>query len=74
MCFVCLLVEKSPLPEDREMQGFMPLAKHFSHLDFKSDEIEDVKVEKLIRAKRLVNFGMWLTEYGEKSDVKLVVQ
>lgn len=57
--------ETVPLSEDRELEGFLPLAQSFKLLNFKyeSSQTESPSEEKQIRAQRLVNFGTWLTSY-----------
>lgn len=64
--------EKIPLPEDRDMQGFLPLTKSFTNLDFKAEEIEDEKLRQFIRAKRLIDFGTWISNH-EVNGSKLIV-
>lgn len=68
----CLADQKIPLPEDRDMQGFLPLAKTFSNLDFKEEEIEDEKIQRFIRAQRLIHFGTWISNH-EVNGAKLIV-
>ncbi|KAF5306739.1 hypothetical protein FQA39_LY01497 [Lamprigera yunnana] len=64
---------KTPLTEDRELQGFLPLVKAFRGLDFKLDEFEEnVETEKFIRTRRLIDFGIWLTTY-DVNNTKLIV-
>lgn len=60
------------MPEDKYLQGFLPLSMNFSDFEFKED-IEDSKVERLVRMKRLVNFSVWLTDIdanGNKFIIK----
>lgn len=67
-----LLDSKYPLPEDKYLQGFLPLSKNFKDFDFKED-IDDCKIERLVRMKRLVNFCLWLTDIdvnGNKFIIK----
>lgn len=47
------------MPEDKEIQGFIPITKHLKDVDFKN-EIDDKSVINRIRAKRLINFGLWV--------------
>ncbi|KAI4460147.1 smg-7 suppressor with morphological effect on genitalia protein 7 [Holotrichia oblita] len=62
--FKCQAYETIPLAEDKELQGFLPLAEPFKSLNFKSDAIQtESPSEKHIRAKRLIDFGIWLTSY-----------
>lgn len=70
----CLIAdEKTPLPEDRELHGFLPLAKVFVDLSFDANDVQtDAVNEKLIRAKRLISFGYWLSTYDVNST-KLVL-
>lgn len=49
------------MSEDKNLQGFLPLIKNFKDFDFK-EEIEDPKIERLVRMKRLVTISIWLTE------------
>lgn len=64
--------EKIPLSEDRDMQGFLPLAKSFTNFDFKAEEIEDEKIQRFIRSKRLIDFGTWISNY-DVNGAKLIV-
>lgn len=50
-----------PLPEDRDLQGFIPLEKSFSDLRFSCHDwkLDPVSLNKL-RAARVLEFGMWL--------------
>lgn len=52
-----------PLPEDRDLQGFLPLEKAFEAVRFTSTELEDdpVALNKL-RAARLLQLGRFLTQ------------
>ncbi|CAG9815698.1 unnamed protein product [Phaedon cochleariae] len=63
---------KYPLPEDKDLQGFLPLSKNFKEFDFK-EGIDDIKVERLVRMKRIVNISSWLTE-TDVNGSKLVVK
>lgn len=54
------------------MQGFLPLSKAFAELDFKAEEIEEQKVELCIRAKRMLNFGVWLCDV-DVNGKKLII-
>ncbi|KAK4881318.1 hypothetical protein RN001_004637 [Aquatica leii] len=64
---------KTPLSEDRELQGFLPLVEAFKTLDFKLDELEEnSETEKFIRAKRLIDFGIWLANF-DFNNTKLIV-
>lgn len=60
------------MPEDTEIQGFLPLAMLLKGLDFKAKEVEDKSVLLRIRAKRLVDFGIWLCEVDVNTK-KLVI-
>lgn len=55
-----------PLPEDRELQGFLPLNKAMQDLRFNSEEtkVDTMEINRL-RASRLVNFGVWLSKQEE---------
>ncbi|CAH0559351.1 unnamed protein product [Brassicogethes aeneus] len=52
---------KAPLSEDKNLQGFLPFAENYKDLNFKED-IEEPKIERLVRLKRIVEFSKWLTE------------
>lgn len=49
------------LNEDRELQGFLPLKETFKELDFNA-EAPDESIQKYERARRLIIFGLWLTD------------
>ncbi|KAJ8960450.1 hypothetical protein NQ318_013734 [Aromia moschata] len=63
---------KSPLPEDKSLHGFLPLTKNFKDFEFKN-ELDDPKVEKLVRMKRIVDISLWLTEIDVNGS-KLVIK
>ncbi|KAG5894975.1 hypothetical protein JTB14_009706 [Gonioctena quinquepunctata] len=63
---------KSPLPEDKALQGFVPLSKNFKDFDFKED-IDDAKIEKLVRMKRLISMSSRLTEIDVNGN-KLILK
>lgn len=62
-----------PLSEDKELQGFLPLADKIKSFDFKSHFDDVDEKEKYIRALRLINFGKWLTTYSV-NNVNLIVR
>lgn len=49
-----------PVPEDREFLGFIPFMQFLKDVDFTSDEIEDKNLILQIRARRLIDFGLWV--------------
>lgn len=50
-----------PLPEDRDLQCFLPLVNAFKELDFTTENLtQDVLFFNKLRVKRLVNLGNWL--------------
>ncbi|KAF7989982.1 hypothetical protein HCN44_008656 [Aphidius gifuensis] len=56
--------KKIPLPEDRIVQGFLPIEKSFETLRFSSNNLEkDSEVINKIRAVRLLNHGKYLAQY-----------
>nr|CAH7728276.1 unnamed protein product [Callosobruchus chinensis] len=61
-----------PLPEDKSLEGFLPLAKAFEEFSF-SEVIKDLKVEKLLRLSRITNIAQWLTEVDVNGN-KLIVR
>lgn len=52
-----------PLPEDRDLQGFIPLEKSFGDLRFSCQDwkLDPVSLNKL-RASRVLEFGSWLSK------------
>ncbi|KAK3920144.1 Protein SMG7 [Frankliniella fusca] len=55
-----------PLPEDRELHGFLPLSKAMQDLRFNCEETKvDTPEINRLRASRLVNFGVWLSKREE---------
>lgn len=54
---------KVPLPEDRDLQGFLPLEKVFEPLRFTSTDLEgDVVSLNKLRAARILDLGQQLSE------------
>ncbi|XP_071855857.1 uncharacterized protein [Bombus fervidus] len=55
---------KVPLPEDRDLQGFLPLEKSFECLKFTSTDLEDnVDASNKLRAVRILRLGHCLAQY-----------
>ncbi|XP_043504628.1 protein SMG7-like isoform X1 [Polistes fuscatus] len=55
---------KVPLPEDRDLQGFLPLEKNFENLKFtNTDIVDDIATLNKLRAVRLIQLGHFLTQY-----------
>ncbi|KAI4473501.1 hypothetical protein M0802_016085 [Mischocyttarus mexicanus] len=55
---------KVPLPEDRDLQGFLPLEKNFENLKFtNTDIVDDIGTLNKLRAVRLIQLGHFLTQY-----------
>lgn len=55
---------KVPLPEDRDLQGFLPLEKSFESLRFTNTDLEgDVTMLNKLRAMRIINFGQRITQH-----------
>lgn len=67
-----ILDEFVALKEDRELQGFLPLKESFKELDFKSEAVDE-SVQKHVRAKRLINFGHWLTNI-DVNNSRLIIR
>lgn len=63
---------RTPLPEDKSLQGFLLLSKNFDDFDF-NDEVGDVKVERLLRLKRILDIALWLAEIDVNGN-KLIVK
>lgn len=61
-----------PLPEDRDLQCFLPLEKSLSRLRFAShDWNSDPPALNRLRAARLVAFGDWL---ADQADYRLITR
>ncbi|OAD57029.1 Protein SMG7 [Eufriesea mexicana] len=55
---------KVPLPEDRDLQGFLPLEKSFECLKFTSTDLEDnIEASNKLRAVRILRLGHFLAQY-----------
>ncbi|KAK9296838.1 hypothetical protein QLX08_009247 [Tetragonisca angustula] len=55
---------KVPLPEDRDLQGFLPLEKSFESLKFTSTDLEDnIEASNKLRAVRILRLGHYLAQY-----------
>ncbi|XP_076627467.1 uncharacterized protein LOC143344840 isoform X1 [Colletes latitarsis] len=55
---------KVPLPEDRDLQGFLPLEKSFEYLKFTSTDLEDdIEAYNKLRAVRILRLGHCLAQY-----------
>lgn len=55
---------KVPLPEDRDLQGFLPLEKTFENLKFTSTDLEgDIDNLNKLRAARILRLGHCLAQY-----------
>lgn len=66
-----ILDANTSLPEDKEIQGFIPITKHLENVGFKN-EIDDKSVINRIRAKRLIIFGLWVCQ-TDVNGKKLVI-
>nr|CAD7443175.1 unnamed protein product [Timema bartmani] len=61
-----------PLPEDQDLQGFIPLEKALGKLRFSSQEWKTGQVTfNKLRANRLLEFGNWL---ATQNDYRLITQ
>lgn len=58
------LYAKLPLPEDRDLQAFLPLEKVFEDLKFDNQESNPAIMNKL-RGSRLLKTGNWLADLQE---------
>ncbi|XP_001605792.1 protein SMG7 [Nasonia vitripennis] len=55
---------KVPLPEDRDLQGFLPLEKSFETLRFTNTDLEgDVVMLNKLRAMRILHLGRRITQH-----------
>ncbi|XP_071443086.1 nonsense-mediated mRNA decay factor SMG7-like [Hetaerina americana] len=65
----------TPLPEDIDLQGFLPLQKAFSDLWFHSrDGPPEESVLLRLRAYRLIELGQWLAMGPAKTHLRLKTQ
>lgn len=61
--FKCDEYAAVPLPEDRDLQGFLPLEKSFENLRFTNTDLEgDVATLNKLRAVRILNLGRCLAQ------------
>lgn len=63
----------TPLFEDKMLQGFRPLLKNFKELNFKEDDVGDESTEKMVRMKRLLDFGVFVSDL-DVNNTKLVTK
>ncbi|XP_044756996.1 protein SMG7-like [Coccinella septempunctata] len=61
-----------PLREDKNLKGFLPLSNYLKQFDFDRFE-DDISISRLIRVKRILNFGLWLTDF-EVNGTKLITK
>ncbi|XP_060526305.1 nonsense-mediated mRNA decay factor SMG7-like [Cylas formicarius] len=66
------IYSKSPIREDKSLEGFLPLARNFMEFNFK-EEIEDKKIEDMVRMKRIINFAIWLSDF-DVDGAKLITR
>lgn len=53
-----------PLPEDRDLQGFLPLERSFENLRFTNTDLEgDIVTLNKLRAVRILHLGRCLAQY-----------
>ncbi|KAF7286748.1 hypothetical protein GWI33_004371 [Rhynchophorus ferrugineus] len=60
------------LKEDKDLEGFLPLNDNLKNLDCK-EELEDTKLENMIRMRRIIDFADWLSGL-ELDGVKLITK
>ncbi|KAJ3639053.1 hypothetical protein Zmor_008710 [Zophobas morio] len=71
--FDCSKYTNTPLFEDKMLQGFRPLLKNFKELNFKEDDVGDESTEKMVRMKRLLDFGVFVSDL-DVNNTKLVTK
>lgn len=65
---------KVPLPEDRDLQGFLPLEKSFECLKFTSTDLEDdTEASNKLRAVRILRLGHYFTQYRINGSALLAI-
>lgn len=52
---------KCSLREDIDLEGFLPLSENLNSLEIKQ-QIDDVKIENMIRMRRISDFALWLSD------------
>lgn len=63
-------VSSIPLPEDRELHGFLPLTKAMQELTFQCEDSNvDTPEVNRFRASRIVHFGVWLSKQEENAVI-----
>lgn len=60
------------MPEDVEMQGFIPVKLFLKNINLKAEQAEDPVLINRIRAKRLTDFGVWVCGI-DANNKKLVI-
>lgn len=59
-----------PLPEDRDLQGFLLFEKNFQNLKFHTEDLKlDTAALNKLRAARMVDFGLWLSQQAGLSII-----
>lgn len=59
-----------PLPEDRDLQGFLLFEKNFQNLKFHTEDLKlDTAALNKLRAARMVEFGVWLSQQAGLSII-----
>lgn len=73
MVFSTVTDAKVPLPEDRDLQGFLPLEKSFESLRFTNTDLEDdpVMLNKL-RAMRILHLGRRIAQHQVNGGAPLI--
>ena len=65
---------KVPLPEDRDLQGFLPLERSFECLKFTSTDLEgDTEASNKLRAVRILRLGHSFAQYRINGSALIVL-
>lgn len=65
---------KVPLPEDRDLQCFLPLMNAFRDLNFTTPETNDATFYNKLRVSRLIELGAWLCTYSVDKTTLITAQ
>lgn len=71
-----VLVDKIPLPEDRDLQCFLPLVNAYKDLDFTIcvNPNYDTRFFNNLRANRLVCLSVWLSTQNVDNNVLITAK
>lgn len=71
---ILISANKVPLPEDRDLQCFLPLMNAFRDLNFTTPETNDATFYNKLRVSRLIELGAWLCTYSVDKTTLITAQ